>query len=66
VAGAMAPARMRKARAQAEEFPALRSGSPCGRHVFSTLPNPPGLPLCRQNPAHRRAVCRAAEDARAA
>jgi hypothetical protein len=36
VAGAMAPARMRKG-AQAEGFPALRSGSPCDRHFFSTL-----------------------------
>jgi hypothetical protein len=32
-AGAMAPARM----CRAEEFPAFRSGSPCARHLFSTL-----------------------------
>ena len=32
VAGAMAPARTREG-AQAEEFPAFRSGSPCGGHV---------------------------------
>jgi len=28
---------MRKARAQAQEGPAFRSGSPCGWHVLSTL-----------------------------
>jgi len=41
VAGAMAPARMRKAHTQVQEFPAFRSGSPCGRHLFRT-PLTPG------------------------
>ncbi len=52
VAGATAPARMRKARVQAEEFPAFRPSSPCGRHFFGTLSETKPVPEDHPAPRH--------------
>jgi hypothetical protein len=58
VAGTMAPARMRKG-AQAEEFPAFRSGSPCGRH-FSAPFSRSSLVPCQTCQPTQNARARAA------
>ncbi len=43
---------MRKARVQAEEFPAFRPASPCGRHFFGTLSETKPVPEDHRAPRH--------------